>query len=57
MHIFADTSAWMPNYRFAYIAVWAGLVFCLIGLVFLFLLPVSRFRLASVPSWPSIACL
>ena len=57
MRIFADTSAWMPNYRFAYIAVWAGLVFCLIGLVFLFLLPVSRFRLASVPSWPSIACL
>ena len=36
MRIFADTSAWMPNYRFAYIAVWAGLVFCLIGLVFLF---------------------
>ena len=27
MRIFADTSAWMPNYRFAYIAVWVGLVF------------------------------
>ena len=36
MRIFADTSAWMPNYRFAYIAVWVGMVFCLIGLVFLF---------------------
>lgn len=34
MKIFADTSTWMPNYRFGYILVWAGLV---IGLVALFL--------------------
>ncbi|MDO5031410.1 permease [Corynebacterium sp.] len=31
MRLWADTSTWMPNYRFAYVLVWVGLVLSVVG--------------------------